>query len=114
MDRNLDFNDQVVSKFCYDIDNKKIEVYYSDFWSRDDDGNIVSQNCLLTIENWTSAKSRLGDEPKFYPLDKHIGIFSMIIFTELKKKDLTIIVNTINDTYITLQFDDPQIAFVVL
>ena len=103
------FDDEVVSKFCYDMDNKKIEIYftsYSDLLKN----NYLETPCVWIIENWEDAKSKIGDEINFYELDKHMGVFSMILYINTKGDDLEILVNTIDNRYITLLFVKPQIS----
>ena len=105
------FDDELVSKFCYDIDNKRIEVYfmaYSDLIKN----RYIEKDCIFTIENWKEARSRIGDEEKFYTLNKHIGIFSIILCMELKGSNLEMLVNTIDNRYITLIFTEPKISLI--
>lgn len=103
------FDDEYVDKFCYDMDNRKIEVHltgYSDLYKR------IDNPCIWVIENWSEAKSKIGDEEKLYPLDKNIGVFSMILYLKYEGNTLELLVNTIDDRYITLFFTDAEIRLI--
>ena len=103
------FDDEPVSKFYYDIDNKKIEVHfkaYNDLLKN----KYIEEPCSFIIENWTDAKSKIGDEAKLDELNKHMGIFQMILFMEQKGNDLEMLVNTIDNRIITLFFIKPILS----
>lgn len=104
------FDDEVVSKFSYDLENKVIEVYYPGYIDIKA-GTRIEEECVFAIKNWSSAKSKFGDDVRFYDLDKYLGIFSMIIHIEYSNGYLSLIVNTINDTYITLKFEHVEVYF---
>jgi len=105
------FDDEVVSKFCYDMDNKKIEVYFANYTDLRKGQRLLETHCIFVIENWVDAKSKIDGGTKFEDLDKHIGIFSMILSLEIKEDDLELYVNTIDNRYMTLLFIKPQINF---
>jgi hypothetical protein len=105
------FDDQIASKFCYDIDNKKIEVSfegYSDLIKNE----FINTSCTFIIENWKDAKSKMVDEQKKYELNKYIGIFSMILYMEIRDSSFEMIVNTIDNKYITLIFLEPKLSLI--
>jgi len=106
--KGYSFDDEIASKFCYDMENKKIEVYFTGY--SDEKERFLDKQCVFTISNWTEAKSKLGDEDKLYHLDKHMGIFSMILYIKYHGNDLEMHVNTVDDRYITLFFKDPQLT----
>lgn len=104
------FDDEVVGKFCYDISNKKIEVYftgYSDLITN----QVFDIACVLIIENWFDAKSKVYNEMKYDKLEKHFSIISMILSLEKKGDDLELYVNTLDNKYLSLLFIRPQISF---
>jgi len=72
------------------------------------------QKCALIIENWKDAKSKIGDQEKYYELNKHIGIFRMIYYMKLIDSNLEMFVNTIDNRYVTLVFIEPTINFIVI
>jgi hypothetical protein len=76
------FDDEHVSKFCYDIDNKTIELYYSSYYDLLNNGGFMDKTCVFTIKNWVSAKSCLGAEERFYDLTRHLGIITIIYHME--------------------------------
>lgn len=103
------FEDEVASKFSYDIDNKKIEVYFTGY--SDEKERFLDKPCVFTISNWIEAKSKIGDEGRLYPLDTHIGIFSLILYMKYNDdKELEMLVNTIDNRYITLFFKEPKLS----
>ncbi len=103
------FEDQPVSKFCYDIDNKRIEVHYN--WYYDLlKSKYIEKSWIYIIENWKEAKSKVVDNERLYPLERHIGIFSMILHMEIKNRNLEIVVITIDNRYITLIFLEPKLS----
>lgn len=105
------FDDEPVSKFCYDLDNKKIEVHFNGYHDLTRD-MYVEKPCIWVLENWEYAKSRPGDEPKLYDLSNHAGIFSMILYMKYNDgKELEMLVNTVDNRYITLFFKDPELSF---
>lgn len=104
------FDDEPVDKFSYDIQKKRIEVYFSDYFD-------VLKNeyfeipCVFIIEDWKEAKSKVGDEEKLYPLNKHIGIFSLILYMKYNDdNELEMLVNTLDNRYITLLFKEPNLS----
>jgi hypothetical protein len=102
------FDDEYVTKFCYDIDNKKIEIHltgYSDLLKNEK----VDKPCVWIIENWTDAKSKLSSESSYNDLEQHLGIVSMVLSAEINKTTLELTVNTIDNRYIDLLFDNPQL-----
>ncbi|PQL94858.1 hypothetical protein [Apibacter adventoris] len=111
---NYSFDDEVVSKFCYDIDKKKIITYFTGYTDLIEQKRFLDRQCIFTIENWEKAKSKVGDENRFFDLDKNMGIFSMILYVKLEEGGLEILVNTLDDRYITLIFTNVDINFRIL
>jgi hypothetical protein len=111
MEKKLEysFDDEYVDKSCYDIENKNLEIHftgYSDLIKNE----RIDKPCIWTIENWTDAKSTVGDDQKRYDLNKHIGIFSLILYMKYNDdSELEMLVNTVDNRYITLFFKDPQL-----
>ena len=66
-------------------------------------------NASFIIEDWLDAKSQIGDDPKQYPLDRHMGIFSLILYMKLQEDKLEMMVNTLDERFITLIFKEPKI-----
>ncbi len=80
------FDDEPVSKFCYSLDSKKIEVYFTGHYDLRKEDSFIEAPCVFIIENWVKAKSRVGDEEQFYSLDKHMGIFSIILYMKYNEE----------------------------
>jgi hypothetical protein len=105
------FDDETVSKFCYDLNLKKIELHFEAYFDILKNES-VEEPCVWTIENWKEAKSAEGDNPKLYSIEKNISIFYLIIYFKLtESNDLEIFVETINDKYITFIFKEPTLTF---
>lgn len=107
------FDDEPVSKFCYDISNKRIEVHFTGYYELLKENSFINGSCTFVIENWKEAKSRVGDEERLYELNKHIGVFSMILTMELKDDGLLeMLVSTIDNRYVTFFFKDAQLRLI--
>lgn len=103
------FDDEPVSKFCYDLDNKKIEVHFKGYYDLIKD-MYIENPCIWVLENWDYAKSRIGDEQKLYDLNKHIGVFGLILYMKYNDdKELEMLINTVDNRYLTLFFKDPKL-----
>jgi hypothetical protein len=112
MEKKLEysFDDEPVSKFCYDLDNKRIEVYFKGYYDLNKDIYIEAP-CIWILENWEYAKSRIGDEHKLNDLNKNIGVFNLILYMKYNNdKELEMLVNTADNRYLTLFFKDPKLS----
>ena len=104
------FDDEPVSKFCYDLDTQKIEVHFRGYYDLTKD-TYLDDPCIWVIENWEYAKCTLGDEQKRYDLNKHIGVFSLILYMKYNdNKELEMGINTVDNRYLTLFFKDPKLS----
>lgn len=104
------FDDEPVSKFCYDLINKKIEVHFKGYYDLIKD-TYIEAPCIWVLENWVYGKSRIGDEQKLCDLNEHIGIFSLILFMKYNdSEELEMLVNTVDNRYLTLFFKDPKLS----
>jgi hypothetical protein len=106
------FDDEPVSKFCYDLDNNKIEIYFKGYFDLRED-KYIEKACVWYIEDWKEAKSKIGDDTKFYDLTKSVGIFSLILYMKYNEDDvLEILVNTIDNRYFTIFFKEPKLKLI--
>ncbi|KAB2916134.1 MAG: hypothetical protein F9K23_08470 [Bacteroidetes bacterium] len=104
------FDDERVCKFCYDLDNKKIEVHFGGHYDQVKD-EYIDAPCIWIIEDWEYAKCMLGDEQKRHDLNKYISIFSLILYMKYNdNKELEMLVNTVDSKYITLFFKSPKLS----
>jgi len=110
MANNLEFSfdDEPVRKFFYDIHNKIIQVHFSGYYDLQKN-TLIDGPCTFTIANWKEAKCRIGDDDRLHEIDKHMGIFSMILSMRLIGDQLEILVNTLDNRYLTLFFKDPDL-----
>lgn len=112
MEKKLEysFDDEPVSKFCYDLDNKKIEIHFKGYYDLIKNAYIEAP-CTWVLESWDYGKSRIGDEIKLYDLNKVIGVFSLILYLKYNdNKELEMLVNTVDNRYLTLFFKDPKLS----
>lgn len=102
------FDDEVVTKFCYDMENNKIEIHFAGYFDILNN-EYIDNPCVWIIEKWNNAKSKLNSENSYAKLDKHLGIISMILSLEMKENSLQITVNTLDNHYVDLLFDGPEL-----
>lgn len=67
--------------------------------------------CIWTIENWKEAKCKIGDDTKLYDIDKSIGIFSLILFMKYENEGLEMLINTMDNRYLTIFFIQANVNF---
>ena len=111
MDKKLEysFDDEPVSKFCYDLERKKINVHFKGYFDLLKE-EYMETPCIWTIENWKEAKCKIGDNIKLDEIDKSIGIFSLILYMKYNEdQKLEMLVNTVDNRYITMFFKDPTL-----
>jgi len=102
------FDDEVVNKFCYYMDKNKIEIHFGGYYDTLS-GQYIDKPCVWLIENWTEAKSKLSSENTYTDLEKNLGIISMVLSSEINDTILELTVNTTDNRYIDLFFDNPQL-----
>lgn len=102
------FDDEYAIKFCYDMDNNKVEIHFRAYYDLVKNKRVKTP-CIWTIENWTDAKSKLSSESAYTNLEKHLGIISMVLSSEINDTTLELTVNTTDNRYIDLLFDNPQL-----
>jgi hypothetical protein len=105
------FDDEVVSKFCYDSDSKLIILHFSGYSDLEANERILENKCVFTIKNWNTAKGIVHGEAKHYNLNDCINVFSMILSMEMLDGWLSIEVNTFDNKYINYLFFKPEITF---
>lgn len=104
------FDDEPVSKFCYDLQNKRIEVYFKGYYDLIMDVYIETP-CIWILENWEYGKIKIGDEQKLYDLNRQMGIFNLILYLKYNdNKELEMLVNTVDHRYLTLFFKNPKLS----
>jgi hypothetical protein len=100
------FDDEVVTKFSYDSSSNQIEVQFEGYYA---DGNYIESPCSLIIEKWQTAKSKMHGEKRYDSLESHLGIFSMILSLESSLDKLELSINTVDDKYLELLFEQPKV-----
>jgi hypothetical protein len=103
------FDDEPVGKFCYDMNNKKIEIHFTGHYDLQK-GSFIEGACTFVIENWKTGKSKLSDDPKLYELNKHFGVFRIILSMQFNGDQLEILVNTVDDRYVLFFFSEPELT----
>ena len=105
------FDDEIVNSFCYDMVDKVIQIHFNGYSDLITSNRFLAKECVLTIKNWTNAKGKVGDESKFKPIDDIIGVFSMVLSIDKLNENLEMYVNTLDNRYIFLIFEKPEINF---
>jgi len=110
MEKKLEysFDDEVANKFCYNMDNNKIEIHFGGYYDTLN-SRYIDKPCIWIIENWTDAKSKLSSEVAYTDLENYLGIISMVLSSEINNTTLELTVNTTDNRYIDLLFDNPQL-----
>ena len=103
---DYEFADEVVTKFSYDSILNQIQVQFEGYYENE---NYVESPCILIIEDWKKAKSKLHGEDSYDSLEKHLGIFSMILSLENSLDKLELSINTVDDKYLELLFEQPKV-----
>jgi len=106
----ISFEDEVANKFCYDIDQKKIDVHFDGYNFKNES---IQESCVLIIESWTTAKAKLNSEKKYIDLENHIGVISMIFDFELAEDKLHLTINTLDNRYLDIYFENPKVKCMV-
>ena len=102
------FDDEPISRFCYD--NKRIEIHFKGHYDLIKDV-YVEGGCIWTLKDWIYAKSKIGDEQQLHDLNRHIGVFSLILYMKYNdNNELEMLVSTIDRRYVTLFFKDPKLS----
>jgi hypothetical protein len=112
MEKKLEysFDDEPVSKFCYELECKKIELNFKGYFDLLED-KYKETPCIWTIENWNEAKCKIGDDAKLYEIEKSIGIFTLILYMKYYEDErLEMLINTLDNRYITLFFKKPNLS----
>lgn len=100
------FDDEVVTKFSYDSSKNQIEVQFEGYYKN---GSYVESPCSLVIESWKKAKSKLHGESFYDTLESNLGIFSLILNLENSLDKLELSINTVDDKYLDLLFEQAKI-----
>lgn len=102
------FDDEFVTKFCFDMENNKIEIHFRAYYDLVKNERIITPS-IWTIENWTKAKSKLSSESIYTELENNLGIISMVLSLEINDTILELTVNTTDNRYVDLMFDNPEL-----
>lgn len=113
------FDDEIASKFYYDLDGKRLEIHFTGCWDvaaeRYHDGP-----CHLLIHQWTDARCQdvRYEEGKvkprrFVPLENSMSIVSLLLSLDWTTEGLELIVNTIDERYLLLRFANPSVEVVL-
>ena len=99
---HYEFADEIVTKFCYNSCLNEIAAQFEGYY---EDESYIEQPITLIIKKWKIAKSRLHGEKQYDSLERHLGIFNMILSLENCSDKLELSINTINEKYIELLFE---------
>lgn len=115
MDKRLKFtfHDEPVTKYCYDYVNKELHISFEGYF--DEERKVyIDKPCTWFIYDWKYAKSKIGDNPRLYDFDEHIGLFRLILYAEYNVNfELEILVMTLDDRCVTYLFKNPKIKYII-
>jgi hypothetical protein len=106
------FDDEVASKFCYDMDQQRLEIHFTGCWE------LATQHyhegpCYLLIHQWRAAHCQEDAvSNRFLPLEQRMGIVSLLLAVTWVGEQLELYVNTIDNRYLLLRFDHPVMEVV--
>jgi hypothetical protein len=106
------FDDEVASKFCYDLDHKRLEIHFTGCWE------LATQHyhegpCYLLIHQWRVAHCQEeAVSHRFVPLEQGMGIVSLVLAMTCVDEQLELVVNTIDNRYLLLRFASPLVEVV--
>ena len=109
--RNFNFDDEPIHRFCCDFDKLKIELGFNSYYK---DSIYIEKPCLLIIEKWKSAKSKICTESRFYDFPEKLGIFWMLLYVEQVESIVKFIVDTIDGRLLDVHIDNPIIKIIEL
>jgi hypothetical protein len=106
------FDDEVVVKFCYYNECKRIELHYNLYYDQIK-GERIEHPCFFLIENWKEAKVKSSPEDEDLGiLEKNIPVIRMIYYIKYENNNLFMFVNTSDDKYLDLFFEDPKLSLI--
>jgi hypothetical protein len=106
------FDDEVASKFCYDMDHQRLEIHFTGCWE------LATQSyhegpCYLLIHQWSAAHCQEEAVSKrFVPLEQGMGIVSLLLGLTWVGEQLELVVNTIDNRFLLLRFAHPIVEVV--
>jgi hypothetical protein len=106
------FDDEVASKFCYDMNQQRLEIHSTGCWE------LATQHYhegpyYLLIHQWRAAHCQEDAVSKrFLPLEQRMGIVSLLLAVTWVGEQLELYINTIDNRYLLLRFDHPVIEVV--
>lgn len=103
------FDDEPVIGFYYDLRGRRIEVHFEGYYNLRDNDRYVDRHCTFVIENWKKGKSKVGDDQTMHDLEKHMGIFTMILYMKVVGNELELFVSTVDGRYVILTFEEPEL-----
>lgn len=107
------FEDSLVSKFVYDLYDKKIELYFP-FYTDNREAEQLDIPCRLTIKDWAKAKSKYWSNLEYENMEQYFNFFIAIDQMEWEDGNLIMTVANIDHREIILFFENPKIEFEVL
>jgi hypothetical protein len=106
------FDDEVASKFYYDLDHNRLEIHFTGCWE------LATQQyhegpCYLLIHHWQAAYCQEeAVSNRFVPLEQGMGIVSLLLGVAWVDEQLELVVNTIDNRYLLLRFASPLVEVV--
>ncbi len=107
------FSDEVASKYDCDYLNKQLEIYFSGFTDLFNN-KYYESHCKFIIREWENAKIKLDGESEFVEFESNNSPISMIYSIVQNGNSVELFVNTIDNRYYTIYFENPFLELIVL
>jgi hypothetical protein len=107
------FEDEIASKFCYDLEHNRLEIHFTGCWE------VATQHyhegpCYLLIHQWHDARCQEeAVSSQFVRLEERMGIVSLLLALNWVDEQLEVFVNTIDNRYLLLRFINPSVEVVL-
>ena len=97
----VSFADEIVEYFLYSAKDKRLEMGFDAFYCKDD---YVESSCVLILESWKQAFSKVCGGGKISDLEEHLGIAGLVLSLEKNDGKVKMTLNTLDGRYIELTF----------
>ena len=106
------FDDESVTKFSYDLVNKRIEIHFIGYFDEIKD-KYFDVPCAFIVENWIEAISQIFDYKRSFPLNHNLGIIHSIFYMQFVEERFEMFVETLDKRLVLLIFDKPKLSLIV-
>ena len=107
------FDDEVASKFYYDLEGKRLEIHFTGCWEIAT-GRYHDGPCHLLIHQWADARCQEeAVSARIVRLEELMGIVSLLLSFDWTAEGLEMLINTIDNRYLLLRFTNPSVDVIL-